>query len=191
MQRTPLICARVGNTLANETDKQTKFNAETTIGLLKYAYFREKMGGRNYCQKTMIEVIRECNEVAGKMFDKFYGHNLAIMRSFDFKESEKYYGHMLVSEGEEYSVTRVGIEVPVYFFNKKLIPELTVDGLHEWLNILCCFLDLEGMVKHVKGPAQTRQYDLLAKRRALHVGRIDQTIDRLSRMAIVEKEDVF
>ena len=186
-----MICARAGLALKNEKDKKTNVNAEITINLFRYAYLRETMGNREYTAKTMIAVIRECKEVSGAILDKYYRHNLSIMRSFDFKKSDKYWGHKLVSQGEEYSVTRVGIEVPVYFFNKKLIPELTVDGLHEWLNILCCFLDLEGMVKHVKGPAQTRQYDLLAKRRALHVGRIDQTIDRLSRMAIVEKEDVF
>ena len=86
----------------------------------------------------------------------------------------------MVSEGEEYSITSIGAEVPAYDFNAADIPTLTEEGLIDWSNLMCCFLDLDGMVKYAKGPAQRKQLSLLPTRHDANLDDVNRRIDRLS-----------
>ena len=83
------------------------------------------------------------------------------MKIADWRQTngQKWYKPKLISEGPEYSVTSIGGECTCYAFSADQLAYIDKITLREWLDVLCCFLDLDKIVP--TGPCEDTQIKIL------------------------------
>ena len=94
------------------------------------------------------------------MMDRYFGHHAWHMRSMDWS-STNYAHHVLISEGEDYSLTGRGQEFLSYIFKKSAYPILKPEVLRAWIDVICSFLDLEKLLSEHSGKGTRKTINAL------------------------------